>query len=325
MKPLEWLERRRLAWIVDRHPRRAQIKTGTRSIYILPSRSGIAMMCFLMFIFLLAVNFQNALVFGLFFWLLSLAILNLHYTHHNIAGLMIRCVSTRNAVAGGSVEFVIELKRSNARARHAIELSLEGGALTRRIDIAESLSQRVTLALPVQRRGFVVIPRITLRSVYPFGTARTWSYARLTAHAVVYPDPVDAGIAAHVTSEVEQDGESLSIPGVSDFESLRAYVPGDKISRVHWPASSRGVELQVKHFIDSVARDEWIRWDNYMVLPTEQRLQHMAFLVIATEMAGTLYGLELPDRQFEPANGDAHKKRCLVALGSHGLREPDYA
>jgi len=102
-------------------------------------------------------------------------------------------------------------------------------------------------------------------------------------------------------------------------------VPGDKMSRVHWPASSRGAELQVKHFVDSVAQDEWIRWDNYKVLPLERRLQHMAFLVMAAESTGAMYGLELPDRQLEPARGDAHKHRCLVALGSHGLPEPDYA
>lgn len=316
---------RQSAWIARRHPRCAVFTSNRHSLYILPNRIGVTLFFFLIFIFVLAINYQNALVFGIFFWILSLTILNLYYTHHNLSGVSVRCVSSRNAAVGESVEFVIEVTRSNARARHAIDVSLEGGAVLQRVDLDEAPSQTLTLSLLVERRGFVVIPRINLRSVYPLGIARTWSYAYLSHYALAWPQPVDADILAQTDGVVAGGSSTHSVPGVSDFDALRHYVPGDRISRVHWPASSRGGALQVKHFVDPVAQDEWIRWDDYKVLPVEKRLQYMVFLVEKMAQAGLSYGLLLPGEQLPADKGEAHKNRCLIALGAYGQQEPHFA
>ena len=317
-------QRRRLKWIANRHPRTAVCKTGMRSIYILPSRSGMAMLFFLGFIFLLAVNYQNALIFGLFFWVISLAILNLHYTHHNIAGLTIRCVASRNGVDGGAVEFDIDVSRTNRRSRHAIVVSVEGGSVAQETHLDGVSSQQVTLSVPVSSRGYVVIPHITLRSVYPLGIARAWSYAHLAVYSIAYPKPVDAGIPAQIQDAIETGEAVHSVAGVSDFESLRAYVPGDRLSRVHWPASTRAGTLQVKQFVDPVAHDEWVRWDDYKMLSTEPRLQHMAFVIEQMEAACLSYGIDLPGARLQPALGAAHYHRCCEALATCQLEEPGF-
>lgn len=320
----ERMRRKRQAWIADRHPRQPFCTTGIRSIYILPSRGGIAMLFFLAFLFLLAVNYQNALVFGLFFWLVSLAVLNLHVTHHNISGLTLRCVAVRNGVVGESVEFDVEISRNNQHTRHALDLSIEEGDIVHTVSLDETASRTVTLSVPSDARGYVPIPRITLRSVYPLGIAKTWSYAHLAAYAVAYPLAVDSGTPAKAREIPVAGTASSSVPGVTDFESLRAFVPGDRLSRVHWPASSRSGTLQVKQFVDPIAHDEWVRWNDFHVLSTEPRLQHMAFLIEQMEDSRLAYGVELPAGSLSPSVGNSHFHRCREALATHGLREPDF-
>ncbi len=316
--------KRKQSWIGNRHPRQSQCTTGTRSIYILPSSSGMFMLFFLCFVFLLAVNYQNALIFGLFFWLIALAVLNLHYTHHNIAGLTLRCTATRNSVAGGAVEFDVEISRSNRRARYAINLSINGDDITHTVSLDEAQHQTVTFSAPADKRGYVLIPRITLHSVYPMGIAKTWSYAHLAAYAVAYPLPVDAGLAPHGLEAHDSGNSTHSVPGVSDFESLRAYVPGDRMSRVHWPATTRSGNLQVKQFVDPMAHDEWVRWNDFHALPGEVRLQHMAFLIAQMEDQRLAYGVELPNVSVQPSVGQGHFHRCREALATHALAEPDF-
>ena len=46
----------------------------------------------------------------------------------------------------------------------------------------------------------------------------------------------------------------------------------------------------------------------------EQRLSRLAAWVLAAEQGGIVYGLRLPGREFAPAQGDAHRRKCLEAL-----------
>jgi uncharacterized protein (DUF58 family) len=43
-------------------------------------------------------------------------------------------------------------------------------------------------------------------------------------------------------------------------------------------------------------------------------LSRLCRMVLDAEEQGLSYGLRLPERQVEPAAGDAHKHRCLEAL-----------
>ena len=315
-------QRRRRRWIDGRHPSQPKNCVGMRSIYILPSRMGLVFLLFMLFIFLLAANYQNALIFALFFWLVALAVLNLHYTHNNLLGLSLSCVAVRHGFAGETVAFDIEISRRGKRGRFALMLGGEETALEHRVDLAEAATQTVTVAVPAQRRGYVTCPQLTLYTLYPLGIARAWSYVRLSAYALAYPSPVDAGIVRESATVLEGVEHSQVSTGVSDFEELRSYVPGDRLSRVHWAASSRSSILQVKHFVDPVAQDEWLRWEDYGVLPTEARLQHLMYLVQQTEQQHQAYGLELPDFQLKPAQGAAHFQACCEALARYGLKAP---
>ncbi|MEM7209201.1 MAG: DUF58 domain-containing protein [Pseudomonadota bacterium] len=324
---MRWRSRWRARWDIffaQRHPRQGSFVTSTRTLYILPSQAGYGLLFFLAFIFLLAVNFENSLVFGLFFWLLSIAVLNLHVTHHNINSLRVSCVGSRNAYVGDNVEFVLEVESTNEGKRHAIEVLFNDEVRAQRVDLTDSTRARVTLATPATARGYVIVPRVEIRSVYPLGIARVWSYANLTAVAIAYPVPIDAGVdtSGSVTDEFGEERESR--PGVNDFDSLRAYAHGDRLTRVHWPASSRSGALQVKQFVDPLARHDWIEWDNFPNLATEARIAHLSFLLEQRENAGDEYGLTLPGVEIPSGSGQAHYARCISALSTFDQREPDY-
>jgi len=62
--------------------------------------------------------------------------------------------------------------------------------------------------------------------------------ARLPAHAVVSGRPSDARPGASPSASVAGD----------DLSSLRPYVPGDRLTRLHWPALARTGELVVRDF-----------------------------------------------------------------------------
>ncbi|MEM7294118.1 MAG: DUF58 domain-containing protein, partial [Pseudomonadota bacterium] len=134
----------------------------------------------------------------------------------------------------------------------------------------------------------------------------------------------DAGVPLAVASS-ENPGESTrSVPGVNDFEQLRSYVPGDRLSRVHWPASSRTDHLQVKQFVDHLSGEDWLDWSDYAMLEPEARLQHLSWLVQQREATALPYGLKLPGVEIPPEAGAAHCLRCLNALAVYGEQEPNF-
>ena len=108
---------------------------------------------------------------------------------------------------------------------------------------------------------------------------------------------------------------------MDDFSELRAYRSGDRLSRVHWAASSRSSALQVKQFVDPVVDREWLSWEDYPQLDTEARLRHLAHLIWLRDEGNQSFGLILPGQTIEPDSGERHRDRCLASLGVWGQRE----
>ena len=49
-------------------------------------------------------------------------------------------------------------------------------------------------------------------------------------------------------------------------------------------------------------------------LGTEEKLSRLTRWVLDAHASGLSYGLRLPGKKIEPANGDAHRQKCLEAL-----------
>lgn len=105
--------------------------------------------------------------------------------------------------------------------------------------------------LPTTRRGVLELGPIRVEDTDGLGLARRSHRIDTRARLIVHPPieqltvrRVPAGDDPLVGHELRQ---SL---GLSDeeFDGLREYVPGDDLRKIHWPASARLDELQVRQF-----------------------------------------------------------------------------
>lgn len=108
------------------------------------------------------------------------------------------------------------------------------------------------LPVPTGRRGILELPPRRCWAHDPLGLFG--APGPLTPHvvAVVHPAPLDpgqpvAGVgAARAGQEVARD--SSSGRGLGDLEGIRPYVPGDRLSLLHWPAKARYGTWFVRQF-----------------------------------------------------------------------------
>jgi uncharacterized protein (DUF58 family) len=109
----------------------------------------------------------------------------------------------------------------------------------------------VTYPVPTHRRGVIPIGplRVTRRDALGLvsvarahgGTAKVWVHPRI--HPLT---AVPAGVARSL------DGRMDKVPhGTITFDSLREYVVGDELRRVHWRTSAKVGELMVREDLDT--------------------------------------------------------------------------
>jgi uncharacterized protein (DUF58 family) len=108
-----------------------------------------------------------------------------------------------------------------------------------------------TYPVPTDRRGVVPIGPLRVTRRDPLGLAGMTRSQGSTAQVWVYPriHPLTAVPAGVVRS---MDGRLDRVPhGSITFDSLREYVVGDELRRVHWRTTARVGELMVREHLDT--------------------------------------------------------------------------
>jgi uncharacterized protein (DUF58 family) len=160
-------------------------------------------------------------------------------------------------------------------------------------------------------------PRVRLRTRFPLGLLRAWSYWQPDAQALVYPSPETN--SPPFSAEEEGHGEGNNRAGQEDFAGIRAYQAGDSMKRLAWRQIARlGSEsgtLVSKHFEGGAAGRLWF---DYAKLPrnmdVEQKLSRMTRWVLEAEALGLPYALRLGGTSLPSSLGPAHQEACLQAL-----------
>ena len=114
---------------------------------------------------------------------------------------------------------------------------------------------------------------------------------------------------------------NIPIRGDEEFQSLRAYKPGDTPRQIAWKALARGQGLLVKEFGATASSDLWLDFELLQGLPVEERLSKLTWWVMEAERAQIPYGLRLPGLSQPPLTGARHRDACLEALALYGLPE----
>ena len=102
---------------------------------------------------------------------------------------------------------------------------------------------------------------------------------------------------------------------------LKTFEPGESLRHVAWKQYAREQGLWSKQYADPVDRREWVDWDDYAGMDTEQRLSRMAWQVGACVADDRVYGLRLPGLELQPDRGAAHRQAALRALALHGIEQ----
>ncbi len=308
-------------WLKQRLPAARRTTLNQRKIFIIPSKTALGLLLMILLLFLLAVNFQNSLVYGVCFWLLALLLINIFYTYRNLAGLTLSAVSIEPCFAGEKAVLELELSCPPAQRKLALNLSWPAEDNTE-IHLATRQNTRVKLSHSTLQRGYFRPPRIHVSTRYPTGLAVAWSYVTLDVQGLVYPKPVENSTQLMGAGQADSVEGGLEISGgSSDFGGMRDYQPGDTPKHIHWMKYAQTGQLYTKSFVDYASHELWLDWQALTMPGIEVRLSHLCSQVLAYHQAQRKYGLKLPDQVIAPAQGDAHKNRCLRALALYGLND----
>jgi uncharacterized protein (DUF58 family) len=149
----------------------------------------------------------------------------------------------------------VELQAVNNGRRRSPQLSLHdpvGGTKGARLLLAPLRVGESAVAayrLPTTRRGRVDVGPLTVTVTDPFHLAKMQAIGAPRAELVVLPriDPIapPAGAGGRDPRAAFDQASALGRTG-SEFHSLRPYVIGDDLRRVHWASSARSDELMIR-------------------------------------------------------------------------------
>jgi len=289
-----------------------------RRVYILPTRAGLAFAVSLLLMLIGSINYQLSLGYMMTFLLAGTATVAMLHTYRNLVHVRIEAGKVEDAFAGDEAYFHLHLHNPGHYERIALEVV--GGRRIVHCDVPPRDSTEVRIALPSERRGWLALPRLVVRTQYPLGLYSAWSYAHLDMRALIYPRP-DRSQLPPPEIAATPGSAAQSGPGSDDFHGLRGYHAGDSLRHIAWKAAAHSDTLLTKLFTGHGAAELWLDYDALPAgMDREARLSRLTRGVLLAAEAGANYGLRLPHRISEAAAGEAHRDECLRALALHELQ-----
>lgn len=266
-----------------------------------------------------ATNYSNNLAFALTFWLGATALVAMHRSHRNLAGLGLIEVSVAAAFAGRTLNYQVTLASQARIARRSLQLSPmtepppSAAQVAARLTVAAAAPQTIDVSVPARRRGYQRCPMLRIESRYPMGLFRAWTQLAPDTSALVYPHP--AGNTDFPTAAGDKPGATPDrVRGGDEFVAHRRYRAGDSPRIIDWKASARSTELMVTEHAEVRRPTHWFDYEALAGMELEARLSQLALWVVNAEALGEQYALALPGRCLGPALGPAHRHACLEAL-----------
>jgi uncharacterized protein (DUF58 family) len=164
-----------------------------------------------------------------------------------------RTIDTRRVAVGESVTSRITITNTGRGRAPSMVLADSVGELS--IDtpvsaLPPSGSQTTTTVLPTSQRGVLQVGPLRIHRSDPLSLFRRvrdyGEVLQLRVHPKIVPVPVPP-----VGLDRSLDGEGLNeLRGDMQFDSLREYVPGDDVRRIHWRSSARSTRILVREHVD---------------------------------------------------------------------------
>jgi uncharacterized protein (DUF58 family) len=306
-------------WLDKRAPLATQHKLAQHNLYTFPNLTGLGLCITILIIWLMGTNYQNNLVLGIAYLLISFFVVAIWQAYANVAGLEIKAVTTQPGFAGDNIRFTLQLITPNPSGCEHLELSWPGG---KKIiaDLDCNTSIEIEIPCPSHHRGFLFPGRLLIESRYPLGVIRCWTHINLDMVGLVFPKPVAGAEPEHSAGEEESE-KSNHKKGGDDPGTLRNYQPGDSLKHIAWKLFARERGLHTKQNEQTLSNEKWLDWSG-LSLPQEKRLSVLCYWALQYEQAGIQYGLLLPEKKITPNTGYQHLQAVLSELAVFGLKKP---
>src|SRR6187551_2254799 len=309
-------EQRFYRWVDKRTPRALQVQLNRKNLYTFPNLTGLLYLLITLIIWLLGTNYQNNLILGLSYLLVSIFVVSILHAFANLAGISIRFVAARPAFAGDDAAFVLELNCTHRAGCDNLELRWPNGD-TQTITLNHNEPQQVTVRAPSHQRGHLRPGRLLVQSRFPLGIIRCWTWLNLDATALIYPAPIITDEPHAQASDGREEG-GTSQRGGDDFSGLRDYQAGDPIKHIAWKQFAQDKGLFTKEYEAYFSAEKWLDWDS-LTQPQELRLSGLCYWALEYERRQIPYGLRLPGLSLATALGEHHQQSVLAALAEFNL------
>lgn len=307
------------AWSLKRNGvQSGAVHLTQRRIYILPTRHGILFALLLLLLLVGSINYGLGLGFVLTFLLVSMGMVSILHTWRNLAGLWVQSIKNQPVFAGDDAAFEIGVGNKGGLHRYTIGLMQTAPTLTTYVNVPPRQPAQLSLRVATEKRGWLPSPRFHLFTEYPLGLLHAWSYVYLDTKCLVYPRP-EMHAPGLPLSGRKTGGASRQEIGNDDFASLRNFRAGDSPKHIAWKAVAQEKGLLTKQFSGESGGEVWLDFSALEGLDTEARLSRLTRWTLEADKAQLHYGLRLPNKNIDLAQGVEHRARCLEALALHGL------
>ena len=323
-------------WFASRAPKSDSTKLNLRNVYIFFSREGMLFAVLLIITFIAGINYGNNLVLGLCFYLISVWLISFHVTFAHISGLKVSLLDVTMAEAGELVWVTLQLQNNSRQPRRQLlfsfeQINKETDRKVKKKTKHKSENQHsvlvtqlkgehiIRLAVQTHRRGQLELPRLKIKTVYPLGIMRAWSYVYFARPAWVYPKPEvfdwQEQYAAASQEDLAAGGQYRQ--GQDDFERLDSYIEGESLARVSWGHVARGQGMLTKHFADPVGQEQTLDYGDMPAAHHEHKLSQLAHGVLTLGQLGVPFTMHLPNDTPSAAvmgEGNSFAQACLLRL-----------
>lgn len=259
---------------------------------------------------LLGTNYQNNLILAVSFFLMALFFIAILHGFQNLSGVQLSALHASPGFCGDLVRIPLEVTAPAGRGRHLMLSAFSSSVVTTFVPGGTS----VTVHLPVQasHRGWLPLERIMVKSYYPLGLTRVWSWVHLEAKVLIYPQPKPVLLARQAGGEGEE-AEGARLLADDDFMGFAAYQPGAPLSHIAWKLYARGGGLHLKQYGGAEQESLWLDYQR-LTGGVEDRLSGLCYLALQWHKRGREFGLRLPGLCIAPAAGEVHLHQVLKAL-----------
>ncbi len=226
-------------------------------------------------------------------------------------------VSQLNGHVGDKIRVTYTLRNTSRIPKPWLEVhnptTLPGGLPGRAIPLGPRAERSWLVRVPLVRRGHFRIEPLQIRTGDPFGFFEASASVGQGVAVVVYPRiesiPLWRLPAAYLEGTNASPERTLQTTPLAT--TVRPWAPGDSFNRIHWRATARHGEIQVKEFELEQTADAWIILDLERAIQTGRGDE--STVEAAVRVAASVADRAIRDNRAVGMTVNAHRTTVLPA------------